>query len=558
VSGVVRLTALVAVVATIAIWSTAPPARAFSPGATLCSLTGLVSTALGKGCTLATHAGRVLDAGKKLLGGHLGGAVKALGGSGVKKAGAALGLAAIAASVVGGARYALQKTANVIGTTTRPNLESTWFSSIYWRMAAVSALLTLPFLFAAAVQAMIRSDLAMLGRAAFGYLPLAMLAVAVAAPMATLLLSGSDEMSAIVSATAGHAGGDFLDRASGLAAGLSLTGAGLFVSFFLALLTVAATVTLWLELTIRQAAVYLIVLMLPLFFAAMVWPARRIWAIRAVELLVSLILSKFAIVAALALGGAALGHTTFPGPAAFATGTTLVLLATLSPWALMRLLPLHEVAGAAAGGLRSHGGHGPISSGQRSDAATDGAERIASEVPPRLDAMTRRGFGDADWSSDDALSAAGSAAPGNAPGSVVAIGTRALGPGDSADDHEPPSDPGPNGGGGRPAGGGGDEGRGDGVRGDGAGDGGDGGGGGRRILTAADLRLDPNRTHALDEGRSGSEPPPEAPRPPELPAPPELAPTPEPAPPPEPSRPPESGPAPATEPAPPADEEAER
>ena len=59
----------------------------------------------------------------------------------------------------------------------------------------------------------------------------------------------------------------------------------------------------------REAAVYVIVLMLPLVFAAMVWPARRVWAIRAVELLVALILSKFAIVAVLALGGAALGHS---------------------------------------------------------------------------------------------------------------------------------------------------------------------------------------------------------------------------------------------------------
>ena len=65
---------------------------------------------------------------------------------------------------------------------------------------------------------------------------------------------------------------------------------------------------LWIELLIREAAVYVIVLMLPLFFAAMVWPARRVWAVRAVEMLVALILSKFAIVAVLSLGGAALGH----------------------------------------------------------------------------------------------------------------------------------------------------------------------------------------------------------------------------------------------------------
>ncbi len=126
--------------------------------------------------------------------------------------------------------------------------------------------------------------------------------------MTMLLLAASDEMSAIVSSASGHAGGSFLAHA-GLAAG-SIAAAAIspFVAFFVAVLTVAATVTLWLELLIREAAVYVIVLMLPLFFAALVWPARRIWAIRAVELLVALILSKFAIVAVLALGGAALDH----------------------------------------------------------------------------------------------------------------------------------------------------------------------------------------------------------------------------------------------------------
>ncbi len=111
---------------------------------------------------------------------------------------------------------------------------------------------------------------------------------------------------------------------------------------------------LWCELLIRSAAVYVIVLMLPLFFAAMVWPARRVWAVRAVEVLVALILSKFAIVAVLALGGAAIGHTVGPGITQMLAGATLVLLAAFSPWALLRMLPLHELAAGAVGGLRTH------------------------------------------------------------------------------------------------------------------------------------------------------------------------------------------------------------
>ncbi len=370
----VRSIALATLLVVVLTWATPQPAAA-SVGGTLCSLGALVSGVVGKACTLATHAGQVLGAGKKLLGGHLGGAVSALTGSGAGRAAtAAVGLTAVVTAVVGGAKYLLKETVKLIGSSTAPNLNSTWFSAFYWRMAAVSALLTLPFLFAAAIQALIRSDLALLFRAAFGYLPLGLLAVGVAAPLTMLLLAGSDEMSTVVSSASQDAGGEFLTKASELT-GLITAGSGtLFVGFFVGLLTAAATITLWVELLIRQAAVYVIVLMLPLFFAAMVWPARRIWAIRSVELLVALILSKFAIVAVLALGGAALGHTLLPGPESMLAGATLVLLAAFSPWALLRLLPLHELASAAVGGLRPSGSHGPIPPLERADAAADAAE----------------------------------------------------------------------------------------------------------------------------------------------------------------------------------------
>ena len=122
---------------------------------------------------------------------------------------------------------------------------------------------------------------------------------------------------------------------------------------------------LWIELLMREAAVYVIVLMLPLAFAGMVWPARRVWAIRAVELLVALVMSKFAIVAVLSLGGAALASgTSVAGHSVTAAlaGVVLLIMGAFTPWALLRLLPLAEVASSAAGSLaretraRAHAG----------------------------------------------------------------------------------------------------------------------------------------------------------------------------------------------------------
>ena len=314
----------------------------------VCSLSGLVP-AHGASCPAGGRLRRQwlgipvlpdpVPVVKKVVGGVASTAIKAVA------------LAAILGWVASGAESALKETANVIDHTTSPQLTSSWFSASYWRVAGIAALLTVPFLCAAAIHALVRSDLGLLTRAAFGYLPLSLLAVGIASQLTMLLLAGTDEMSAIVASASAHADSVFLSTTSVGAIAASVAIHDPFITFLAAILTVAATLALWLELLVRDAAVYVIVLMLPLFFAAMVWPARRTLAIRAIETLIALILSKFAIVAVLSLGGAALGHSTIPGAASVLTGGTLVLLAAFTPWALLRMLPLHELASAAAGGL---------------------------------------------------------------------------------------------------------------------------------------------------------------------------------------------------------------
>src|SRR5437763_16116470 len=79
-------------------------------------------------------------------------------------------------------------------------------------MAAIAAMLTLPFLFAATVQAVLRSDISLLARAAFGYLPLAVLSIAIAAPLTTLLLAASDELCGLITSAAGNEGPGLLER----------------------------------------------------------------------------------------------------------------------------------------------------------------------------------------------------------------------------------------------------------------------------------------------------------------------------------------------------------
>lgn len=324
-----------------------------------------------------------------------------LGGRVVSSASSALTsvtLGAVVTWVVGGAKYVLTSTAQVLSKTAAPQLTSTWFSATYWRVAGIAAVLTLPFLFAAAVQALIRSDLSLLLRAALGYLPLALLAVGIAAPLTMLLLAASDQMSAVVASAAGDQGVDFLGHATGLLSEIAASFASPFVLFLVGLLTVAGALVLWIELLVREAAVYVIVLMLPLAFAAFVWPARRVWVIRSIELLVALILSKFAIIAVLSLGGAALDQSANRSVTGLLAGGVLVVLAAFAPWAMLRLIPLAEVAGAAAGSLTA-GPKSALRRLQQSDARASQIDDWISKIAQMREAARD---GSASQGDDDA------------------------------------------------------------------------------------------------------------------------------------------------------------
>jgi hypothetical protein len=323
------------------------PARAGILGSG-CSALGTVGEGWwGKACNLATGVGgKLLGAGKKASS-----VVGKLAGNSLLQR--AVGVAAIVAWVLGGAKWTIDHMAGVISQSSTPTLTASWFTGVYLRIEGLALFFTLLFLVAAAAEALLRSDVSVLARAVFGYLPLAALATAIAAPVTMLLLAATDQLSAGIAALAGNGSTHFL-TGTGAWVAAGLTVADPFFAVLAAGLVVAAGGALWVELLIREVAVYVVVAMLPVAFAAMVWPARRVWAIRAVELLVALILSKVAIVAVLALGGAALAQAGAGSLSRLLGGLALILLGAFTPWLLLRLIPIAEVASAAVGHIRGH------------------------------------------------------------------------------------------------------------------------------------------------------------------------------------------------------------
>jgi hypothetical protein len=246
------------------------------------------------------------------------------------------------------------KVGELIDKTASPDLTAGWFEGQYGTMVEVAGALALLMLMLAVIQALIRQDVGLLVRCAFGYLPMAFILAGVAVAATGLLVAVTDDMARGVVSGLGTAQSTNLLQAVGDAYKHALdqtSGIPLFGVFVGAIILALGAFVLWLELIIRDAAIYVCVFFLPLTFVAMIWPATSRWARRLVELLVAIVLAKFVIVAILSLASAALANTTLTQGDGdtferMLAGAALLVLAAWSPFALLRLIPMMEVAAA--------------------------------------------------------------------------------------------------------------------------------------------------------------------------------------------------------------------
>jgi hypothetical protein len=109
----------------------------------------------------------------------------------------------------------------------------------------------------------------------------------------------------------------------------------------------------------RDAAIYIALFFLPLTFVAMIWPATSRWARRLVELLVAVVFAKFVILSIITLATGAITSTALAEAGEsnvferMVAGSALLVLAAWSPFALLRLIPMMEVAAASVTSQRA-------------------------------------------------------------------------------------------------------------------------------------------------------------------------------------------------------------
>jgi len=258
--------------------------------------------------------------------------------------------------VASGAVWLIAQVGRAMSATTSIDLSAGWFAAHEAVMASLAAAVVLPMACCAAIQAVYRQSASMLLRTFLVHLPLSLLLTGVAVTLVRMALAVTDSMSATILSSAGV---DTTNLFSGLFVFLTPVGVATvgivpgFVVLIGGLLVAGAALALWLELVVRAAAVSVAVLFLPLALAALVWPSVAHWCRRLADTLVALVLSKLVVAAVLSLaasavaGGVGSGSGAGGGFAAVVTGIALLVIAILSPFTLLRLVPAVE-AGAVA------------------------------------------------------------------------------------------------------------------------------------------------------------------------------------------------------------------
>jgi hypothetical protein len=131
-----------------------------------------------------------------------------------------------------------------------------------------------------------------------------------------------------------------------------------FMPGLVMIVTALGGLLVWMELILRAGFVYLFVLLSPMALAVRVWPAMGGFFRRFAEIGIALIVSKFVIAAALALGSAAMAGgskdaASAAGLSALATGAGLMLVSAFAPFVMLRTV--HGIEGALAHQGVSHG-----------------------------------------------------------------------------------------------------------------------------------------------------------------------------------------------------------
>ena len=238
----------------------------------------------------------------------------------------------------------LDMLADAIETTTTPNVAGA--DTTHGISLAIARALALPLLVMTGLWALVKREAQLMVKAALLYLPGTVIGMYASIWLTDQLLAATDGFSEAYGAAGDDGIRAFADTVAGqITAGAGITSPGLLVIFSVVL--VFASVMVWMVMLIRAAAILVAYAFMPIAFAGLLFPATRSWIKRLVEVQLSFILSKLVIVAVFALGAEVLTSAD-NALAGMLQASALFLLASFSPFAIMKIIPFATSEAMAA------------------------------------------------------------------------------------------------------------------------------------------------------------------------------------------------------------------
>jgi hypothetical protein len=263
------------------------------------------------------------------------------GFGGLGKAVASAIFGTLAGWFVAAATWLLGLVGAVLEHSTTPPVTSAWFLAREHLLFAVAAPVALLSLLGGILHATLHGALHELWRTVLLRLPVAILLGAAGASIVGIAVSATDQLCTMLAAgNATSLASTLHVLAIAVASTSALPGA---VEALVAGLVIVGSFLLWFELVVRSAAITIATAMLPLVFAASLWPPAVSWARRLVETIGGLIISKAVIVLVLSIALDAVAHAG-SGAATALTGGAMLLLASITPFVVLRLVPVAEAA----------------------------------------------------------------------------------------------------------------------------------------------------------------------------------------------------------------------
>jgi hypothetical protein len=241
---------------------------------------------------------------------------------------------ALTSWVLASVEWFLNALGQVLTTAAEPSTIIRSATPEFTTLATLAPGLMLIGLLVATLQAIRHGDGASLWRVYLGVAPASVLAIFVARPLASLVLGGVNQLTFSASNTVAlHAA-----TLNGAILALSPTTPG-FGLFILAIALVIGTFLLWCELIVRAVVLTLLLVLAPVIISLSTFPAGRRLGWRLAETFLAIAASKFLIVVTLTLG---LDEIQGSSATEIVTGAVTLLIATLSPFLLLKIIPFVE------------------------------------------------------------------------------------------------------------------------------------------------------------------------------------------------------------------------